>query len=99
MTFLHFLILTFAIFRLSSLLVYEAGPFRLFEKIRDLTGLTDESEPEGFFQEVFSCFDCMSVWVAIFVAPAYLLFPEATVALTLFAALSGSSILVNKTLT
>lgn len=55
------LIMALAGWRLVSLLIHEDGPFDIFKRFRSLI------PKEGFFNKLFSCVDCLSVWVgAIF---------------------------------
>ena len=70
----EFIILILATFRISALLVWDKGPFDLFQKIRKLAGIeyieTQEGValiklvPETLLAELFDCIRCMSVWVA-----------------------------------
>lgn len=52
-----------ATWRVSSLLVYEDGPWHVFDRMRGRIGLHDAGEM-GVVQEAFSCVWCLSVWVA-----------------------------------
>ena len=57
----------------------EPGPFRIFIRIRELTGITHDVDgnaemiPDGFFSEVLSCVWCCSIWAGIFWTASYLL--------------------------
>jgi len=72
-------VLALATWRISSLLVDEPGPFRIFIRIRELTGITHDDDdnplmiPDGFLSELLSCVWCTSVWVGFFLTVAYLL--------------------------
>lgn len=68
---LLFIVVIFAVWRLSSLLSVnhaEAGPFNVFNRIRDRAGVKfDEySRPYGKSQiaQILACIWCTSVWVA-----------------------------------
>lgn len=52
---LDFILIALATFRLAFMLVNEAGPLRIFERIRNLTKLGG----------VLDCWHCASVWTAI----------------------------------
>ena len=51
-----------AVWRLTSLLVYEEGPFEMFVKLRDLNER---------IKGPLNCFWCASMWVAAVVALVY----------------------------
>lgn len=52
--------------RISSLLLYEAGPLDAFLKLRSLAAR------RAFTAQLFSCMYCISVWVAVLCAVAAL---------------------------
>ena len=87
MTLLHFIILAFATWRLSSLLVNEDGPNRLLnsfrEQVSDWTGLLD-------------CVFCTSVHVGIILGVAYWFYPVITFWIMLPFALSGAAIMADR---
>lgn len=89
-----------ACWRLSSLLVYETGPFGFFSWLRDFVGVKydDFSFPYGewFLPKLFSCIDCMSVWVGILMALAYLLLPTTITILSFALCLSMASIVIDR---
>lgn len=73
MSLTNLIVLILATFRLSALLVWDKGPFGVFQKIRELAGIEYvETElahplkivPETFLAELFDCIRCVSVWVA-----------------------------------
>ena len=86
-TLLHFIILSLATWRLSSLLVNEDGPNRLFnsfrEQVSDWTGLLD-------------CVWCVSIWIGIILVVIYFFYPVITFWIMLPFALSGAAIMVDK---
>ncbi len=80
-----------ATWRLSSLLLYESGPFDVFMHLRSLV----EAEGLGPVQLriLFSCIYCLSIWVGL--GCAILMFTEAWWLMTPFA-LSAVAVLVDK---
>jgi len=59
------LIVGLAAWRASALLVYEDGPFHVFERIRNAVGIPADGGPiEGFLPLLLSCIWCTSVWTA-----------------------------------
>ena len=83
MTFLTFIILALAIWRLSSLLVNEGGPFNVLALFRDKARRVTD---------LFDCIWCVSVWMGIGAALAWTLYPAETVLICLPLALSGLAI-------
>lgn len=69
MDFLTLAVLALATWRISVMLVREAGPFFVFKKIRELTGIAHDPDgnvlkvPDTFFAGLLSCVWCTSVWV------------------------------------
>lgn len=85
------LLLGLATWRLTSLVLFEPGPFRVFAKLRHLVGVNKPGEITGL-RELFTCPWCMSVWLGAFIAyPAALYFDDAAIMLTTF---SSSAITV-----
>lgn len=68
MTWLDFVALILATWRVSSLLVMECGPLDIFLRIRCAVGIQhdDQGRPEawngGVLAGLFSCVWCMSIW-------------------------------------
>lgn len=60
--------LPFAVWRLSSLLVSESGPFDIMDKIRHRVGIRYNEYNQVYgtntFADLFTCIWCMSVWVS-----------------------------------
>lgn len=60
-----------ATWRVSSLLVNEAGPGNVFLRLRGLIGIEHDEGgmvtviPDGFLPGVFSCVWCCSLWVGL----------------------------------
>lgn len=101
------LLLAAAVWRLSSLLVYERGPFAVFDRLRALVGIVDGHNGAGEkvrgltipgnwllaeVHEAMKCLWCTSVWVAGPVAAAWYWLPWWVVAV--FAA-SGLAIMAD----
>lgn len=91
-------ILGLATWRLTSLLVYEAGPYELLARFRRTIGVyyDERSRAQGRneFARAFTCAWCLSVWIGAAVAGAYYLSSELTVAAALPFALSAIAVLV-----
>ena len=72
MTLVELIVFGLATWRISSLLVDEPGPFRMFVKIRELVGITHDADdnvemiPGGFLPGILSCIWCNSIWVGLF---------------------------------
>lgn len=97
----HLIVLTLSTWRLSSLLVQEAGPWNIFLKIRTVFSIVHDdndvaiSWPSGFFQDILTCVWCASVWVAIFTVVLWSWVPELTLLVMLPFALSAGAIVIN----
>lgn len=67
MALVQVLVIGLAAWRLSALLVYEDGPFRIFERFRTLIGIDPNGGviSSGFLPQLFTCIYCTSVWVAV----------------------------------
>ena len=94
---LEFLVLVLATWRLTSLLVWEDGPFEVFAKLRHWLGVRydDMSQPYGsnWFAKGVVCPACASVWFGTMWGIAYLLWnPTWYIAFPL--ALSAGAIIV-----
>jgi len=87
-----------AVWRISSLLVDEAGPFDFLGRMRYAFGVRydEKNVPTSDNQigAVFLCVWCMSIWVSLFVWCMHLISPEITRALLFPFAVSGFSIIV-----
>ena len=78
---------TLCVWRLTHLLVVEDGPWRLIARLR---GAADG----GFWADLFGCFYCLSLWIAL---PFALLVGETIVErLLLWPALSAAAILLER---
>ena len=82
MNLLDFIVLALATWRISSLLVDEPGPFNMFIRLRELTGITHDADgiplviPDGLFSDLFSCVWCMSIWIGLFLTILFLCVPN-----------------------
>ena len=72
-----FIIYSLAVWRLSHMLVHEEGPFDIFGKLRDISGLSYDAYSQPITPNVFSkilmCVNCTSVWVSIVLGLLYLI--------------------------
>lgn len=105
MSWLDFLILTLATFRVAFMFVEERGPLHIFQRIRELAGIshTEDGDPEvplngKFLTELLSCVFCFSIWVGTFWAVLYILLPTIAPLIALPFALSAGAIIVSKKL-
>lgn len=99
-----FLIFGLATWRVSSLLVNEAGPGNIFIRIRKLAGIEHDASgtptiiPDGFFPGVLSCVWCSSIWVAFFWGLFYVWTPEAALFFGTILGFSATAIIIEKIL-
>jgi len=97
------LVLVLACWRLTSLLVQEEGPFKMFARFRRFVGVryvSGSPVPYGtnVIAELISCIWCCSVWVGAGLSLAYIIEPELTVLAALPFALSAGAIIVGRIL-
>lgn len=97
---MNFLILALAVWRLSSLLVEEEGPFLVFVRLRTRAGIEYDDYSERIatteLAKIFNCVWCMSVWVGIFTVIFYWIWPEAIYWIAMPLALSAAAILLDR---
>lgn len=81
-------ILSLSVWRISSLLVYERGPFDMFEKLRKKAGVShdDNHEPSGwddgrYFAVMLSCIWCTSLVVSFAVAILFFILKDIAIVL------------------
>lgn len=92
------IVLGLATWRLSSLLVWEDGPFHLFARIRELAGIKHDEDgkpfmiPDRFWATLLSCVWCASVWVATGWFVLWIFLPKLTMLGATVFALSGAAI-------
>lgn len=95
-------ILGLATWRISSLLVREAGPFFFFRRLRELTGIRHDLDgsilvvPDRFFAGLFSCVWCASVWVGGLLGVAWFLWPKETLLVAAILGLSALAIIIDR---
>lgn len=98
---LDFFILGMATWRITSLLVREQGPWNIFERIRELSGIIHDEDgnvlaiPDNFFADVLSCVWCCSIWVAFGWSIVFFIYPVITWVAIPFA-LSSITIFLDK---
>jgi len=101
-TFTYLLIFILATWRISSLLVKEDGPFFLFKRLRERSGIQHDENgdvfmvPESFLAGVLSCVWCSSMWVAIGWFAFWLAWPDVAVMSAIPFAISAGSIFLEK---
>lgn len=97
MSALPLVILILATWRISSLLVNEAGPFDALVKMRHGLGVRydeySEAHGENVVAEALTCVWCTSIWVALIVTIPYMLFPVVVPWLCLPLAVSAGAII------
>lgn len=94
MNLLDFIILALATWRLTSLVIYETGPFRVFAHIRRLVRADRPGELSGL-AELFSCVWCMSVWIGGLCVLLFVLDDDVARWLLAISALSAIAIAIN----
>ena len=94
--FLHFLVLSLAVFRLSHMITDESGPFWMFRKLRST--VKKKAPKPTHMDEGISCPLCMSMQLAIAVAAIEYFFHENPFfeVPILSLAISGASILFHQ---
>lgn len=94
MQLLDFLVAGLATWRITHLLIYENGPFRVFRKLRERLGVVyyeDGDDVLSHKYEITTCVWCLSVWVGAmvaglwFVAGSFALWPVMPFALSAIA--------------
>lgn len=97
----HLIVYGMAVWRISSLLVRERGPFNVFVHLRAMAGIQHDDNglpwiiPDRFFSQLLGCVWCSSVWVGILFLPFLLFSPEWSLKLSIPLALSASAILLD----
>lgn len=96
-----FVILAFAVWRLSSLLANESGPWDIFLLLRVKLGAEVDAmgwRGTSMLSKLAICVWCSSVWIGAIAALVYYLAPRETVFVALGLALSAAAVLVEETL-
>lgn len=96
----HLAIHFIAIWRISNLFVYEAGPWNIFLRLRESAGIEHDDSghpymiPDNFTAQLLSCIWCFSIWVSFYVTTLWIISPEWALKLSIPFALSGGAILI-----
>lgn len=102
MTPLDFVILCLATWRVSVLFSKEEGPFDVFKRLREKTGIQHDDNgevlmiPHKFFAELLSCVWCTSIWVGAFWGLFWLALPNVCIAFAILFAFSSAAILIDR---
>lgn len=94
-----------AVWRISSLLVNENGPWNIFVRVREWAGIGHDYNgravtfPDRFFAQMLSCVWCTSVWVSIFMTLFVFTSPYWAFRFAVFLAFSTGAIMINKYVT
>lgn len=97
-----FIILCFATWRLSNMLVHEDGPFHVFRRVREWVGIIHDDAgevlqtPDRFFSNLLSCTWCTSMWVGTVWALLWFFLSDVSVWVAAPFALSAGAILIDK---
>lgn len=66
---MNHLLSTLAVWRVTRMLITEAGPGDIFTRLRDIIGvefdITGKPNPLNVFASGYMCFFCLSVWVGL----------------------------------
>lgn len=98
----EFILIGLATWRLSFMLVGEDGPFWIFRRLREATGITHDEDghilmvPERTLPTLLSCVWCTSVWVAAGFTLAWYFIPGPVIALSTALGLSTLAIGINR---
>lgn len=88
------------VWRISSLFVNERGPFNVFVKIRELSGLMHDERgevymiPDTLLAGILSCVWCCSIWIGIGWAVFWIFFPILALKIAVPFAFSAVAILL-----
>ncbi len=100
---LDIVILMFATWRLSSLLVdpEDDGPWEIFGKFRHLLGVRRDDKTGLFYgnnvvAQALMCVFCTSIWVGIAIGMSYIFFPSIVAMASLPFALSAGAIVLER---
>ena len=91
-----------AIWRATSMLVSEDGPWFIFRRLRGATGIVHDENgavlmvPDGFLAQLLSCVWCASVWVSATWVGLIVLQPKIMGVISAILALSTVAIMVEK---
>lgn len=95
-----YLLIALAVWRITSLLIHEAGPYNMFHRLRYLAGVRHNRENQSVatneLAKLFLCHWCMSWWVALVFTIGLCYRPDWLFTLSLPFALSAVSILITE---
>lgn len=98
----YFLLMGLATWRLTSMLMSEAGPFDIFVKFRELFGIRHYDDGSvlsyktNFFCKLLQCVWCCSVWVGAGFAVLHFFLPTVAIYFALPFAFSTIAILLQE---
>lgn len=98
-SFVEFVILALAVWRLATLFANEDGPFDVLAKIRGIVGVQSKSggrHGTNVVAKALICVWCSSVWFAFGLCVLFYAFPQ-TIALFLLFALSAVAAILEET--
>ena len=94
------IVMAFAIWRISSMLVAEDGPWEIFSRLRYVLGIKPDDMgvdyPTNEVAKALMCVWCTSVWISIVVSILAHFNQGLVVAILLPLCLSGVAIVVNR---
>ena len=102
MTLAHFFVYSLATWRIASLLVLENGPWSIFFRLRELSGIEHDQDgnvlivPDKFFSGILSCVWCCSMWVAFGWTMFWMLCPDVSIRVGVMFGFSAVAILIDK---
>lgn len=99
MTAIEVLVLTAAVWRITSLLTDEAGPWNMFGRLRSRLGVRFEHGHRIATTELgalFLCVWCLSPWIGVAVTILYFSFPTQTFWIAVPLAMSAAAIMANE---
>ena len=99
MSMLDIAVISLAVWRISSLLSREDGPFYIFSKIRHLAGveydINSKPIPKNELSRGLLCLWCTSIWVSVVFCVIYFLWPSWTVMMLTPFAVSTIAIVID----
>jgi hypothetical protein len=99
-TIVSLIALPFAVWRVSSVLVNEAGPFDMMTKLRNFVGIRYNEYSEMYTTntsaDLFTCVWCMSVWVSVLLVALLFLQEQISAFVNLVFAASAIAIMIDE---
>ncbi len=97
---LEFLIIALGIWRLSSLLADEDGPFAIFERLRHIIGVRYDERSRRYgtneLAKMVMCLWCNSIWLGIVATALYYWQPSLTLLICFPFAISAFAIIITE---